>query len=58
VNASQVLGSIVMFGVLYVLLFILWIVVLNQEIQHGPDPLPDDEPGRSTPRDSLEAAVH
>lgn len=36
VNASQVLISIIMFGLIYCLLFVVWIVVLNGKIQHGP----------------------
>jgi cytochrome d ubiquinol oxidase subunit I len=51
VRADQVLGSIIMFGLIYALLFVLWIVILNHKIQHGPDPVPgedgdeDREPG-------------
>ena len=36
--ASQVLGSIVMFAVIYTLLFVLWIYLLNDKIQKGPEP--------------------
>ncbi|MCL4829973.1 MAG: cytochrome ubiquinol oxidase subunit I [Caldilinea sp.] len=35
----QVLISNVMFVVLYAILFVLFIFLLNQKIQHGPDPL-------------------
>jgi cytochrome d ubiquinol oxidase subunit I len=38
VTSGQVLSSIVMFGVIYLLLFVLWLFVLNKKIQHGPDP--------------------
>jgi len=38
VRAEQVLGSILMFGLIYGLLFVLWIVILNQKIQEGPEP--------------------
>jgi cytochrome d ubiquinol oxidase subunit I len=38
VTSGQVLGSIIMFGLIYVLLGTLWIFVLNRKIQHGPDP--------------------
>lgn len=38
VAAGQVLGSIIMFGVIYVLLFAVWIYVLNHKIHVGPDP--------------------
>ena len=37
VKAEQVLGSIIMFGLIYLLLFVLWIFLLNNKIQHGPD---------------------
>lgn len=37
VTAQQVLSSIIMFGLLYSLLFAIWIFVLNHKIQTGPD---------------------
>ena len=37
--ASQVMGSIVMFGVIYALLFAVWIFLLNDKIQKGPEPV-------------------
>ncbi len=37
VSAGQVLGSIVMFGLIYGLLFVLFVYLLNEKIQHGPD---------------------
>ncbi len=37
VVASQVLFSIIMFGVVYTFLFILFIYLLNEKIKHGPD---------------------
>jgi cytochrome d ubiquinol oxidase subunit I len=39
----QVLLSNLMFVVLYAILFILFIYLLNEKIQHGPDPLSDME---------------
>lgn len=36
VAADQVLTSIVMFGIVYLLLFVLWIFLLNRKIQAGP----------------------
>ncbi len=36
VQASQVLGSIIMFGFVYLCLFILFIYLLNEKIKHGP----------------------
>jgi cytochrome d ubiquinol oxidase subunit I len=39
VSASQTLNSIIMFGIIYLLLFLVWIYVLNDKIQHGPEPV-------------------
>ncbi len=36
--APQVLGSILMFAGIYALLFVLWIWLLNDKIQKGPEP--------------------
>lgn len=36
VTANQVFGSIVMFGIVYTLLFILFIYLLNEKFKHGP----------------------
>ena len=36
--APQVLGSIIMFAAIYALLFVLWIWLLNDKIQKGPEP--------------------
>ncbi len=49
VTAQQVLWSIIMFGMIYLLLFFVWIFVLNSKIKHGPDePEPGSEPGERT----------
>ena len=40
----QVAASVLMFVVLYALLFVLFIYLLNEKIQHGPDPLDDEVP--------------
>jgi cytochrome d ubiquinol oxidase subunit I len=37
VVASQVLGSILMFGAIYAMLFALWLFVLRRKIEQGPD---------------------
>ena len=37
VQADQVLFSLVMFTIVYVLLFGLFIYLLNKKIKHGPD---------------------
>jgi cytochrome bd ubiquinol oxidase subunit I len=37
VPAGQVIGSIFLFGLIYLMLFFVWVYVLNDKIQHGPD---------------------
>jgi len=37
VVANQVLGSIIMFIVVYALLFAVWVFVLDRKIKQGPD---------------------
>ena len=37
VTAGMVMTSILMFGAVYALLFFVWVYVLNEKIQHGPD---------------------
>jgi cytochrome d ubiquinol oxidase subunit I len=39
VTGGMVLSSIIMFGLIYAMLFIVWIYVLNNKIQHGPEPV-------------------
>jgi cytochrome d ubiquinol oxidase subunit I len=39
IGSEHVLGSIIMFGIIYALLFVLWIILLNNKIQHGPEPV-------------------
>jgi cytochrome bd-type quinol oxidase subunit 1 len=41
VKAHQVLSSIIMFGLVYMLLFVLWIFLLNKKIQEGPEAMTD-----------------
>ncbi|MGK5593806.1 MAG: cytochrome ubiquinol oxidase subunit I [Parachlamydiaceae bacterium] len=36
VTANQVFGSIIMFGIVYTFLFILFVYLLNEKFQHGP----------------------
>jgi cytochrome d ubiquinol oxidase subunit I len=36
VTAGQILGSLVMFSILYFLLFILFVYLLNEKFKHGP----------------------
>ena len=37
VTAEQVLSSIILFSIIYSLLFAVWVFVLNNKIQHGPE---------------------
>jgi cytochrome d ubiquinol oxidase subunit I len=37
VSSGEVLASIIMFGIVYALLFAVWVFVLNDKIQHGPE---------------------
>ncbi len=43
VKANQVLASLIGFGMIYLLLFILFLFLLNRKIQHGPEPLEESE---------------
>jgi cytochrome d ubiquinol oxidase subunit I len=36
VHANQILGSIIMFGIVYFFLFLLFIYLLNEKFKHGP----------------------
>ncbi len=45
----QVLLSNGMFVALYTILFVLFIYLLNEKIQHGPDPLEEETPVSSLP---------
>jgi cytochrome d ubiquinol oxidase subunit I len=45
VPAAQVLGSIVAFGVIYILLFVIWVYVVDRKIRLGPGPFLATEPG-------------
>jgi cytochrome bd ubiquinol oxidase subunit I len=54
VSAEQVLGSIIMFGLVYALLFVLWIFLLNHKIQAGPEPISDQ---RSDTQSVIDAAT-
>jgi cytochrome d ubiquinol oxidase subunit I len=51
VGANEVLGSLVMFGLIYALLFWVWVYVLNDKIRKGPKPV--QIPGRTTAENVL-----
>jgi cytochrome d ubiquinol oxidase subunit I len=43
VSANNVLISLILFGLIYLLLFILFVYLLNEKIQHGPEEVPVKE---------------
>lgn len=51
---SQVLGSIVMFAVIYAMLFAVWIYLLDDKIKKGPEPV--ILPGRTSAEAALDVA--
>jgi cytochrome d ubiquinol oxidase subunit I len=60
VPAEHVLGSIVLFTVIYLALLALWLVVMHEKIKHGPkDPetVRDSMPGRTSKEGLLTAAA-
>ena len=54
VTAGQTLASIILFGIIYALLFAVWLYVLNDKIHHGPDPV---HPPGETPSGTLAAVA-
>lgn len=44
VTANQVLGSLIMFGIVYLFLFIVFIYMLDKKIKHGPVDIDEDHP--------------
>lgn len=57
VTGPMVLSSILMFGAVYALLFAVWVFVMNEKIQHGPEPVAAAPPARTEPRRLLAAAA-
>jgi len=54
VEASQVLGSMIGFSLIYVSLLAVWLYVLDQKIRHGPEPV---DPATEGDRHSVLAAA-
>jgi cytochrome d ubiquinol oxidase subunit I len=54
VTGGQVLTSIVLFSVIYLMLFVIWVYVLHGKIRHGPEE-GEAPPPRTTPADFLTA---
>jgi cytochrome d ubiquinol oxidase subunit I len=57
VSAGQVLGSITMFGLIYALLFAIFLYLLNAKIQHGPELPAAAAPAGPTEHGYLDAAA-
>jgi len=57
VKAEHVLASLVMFTLIYVMLFGLFIYLLNKKIQHGPDVDTDQHEPSSRMNSSFSATV-
>lgn len=56
VRAEQVLASIIFFGLVYSLLFVLWLFLLNHKIQAGPEPVA--EPAATATTGLVDAATN
>ena len=59
VPAEQVLGSIIIFTLIYLALFAVWVVVLHGKISHGPEEPAalEKEPESTSGRELVEAAA-
>ncbi|MCA8960241.1 MAG: cytochrome ubiquinol oxidase subunit I [Planctomycetes bacterium] len=53
VGAAEVVTSIALFALIYGLLGAVWVFVLNEKIQHGPDPVGDVDDDAGDLRDAL-----
>jgi cytochrome bd ubiquinol oxidase subunit I len=56
VQADQVATSMVLFGLVYLLLFAVWVYVMHTKIQHGPDEDDKHEPQTTSPAQLMETA--
>ncbi len=45
VRAEQVLGSLILFSLIYLLLGAVWLFLLDRKIRQGPDPVPGEDAG-------------
>jgi cytochrome d ubiquinol oxidase subunit I len=55
VVGEQVLGSIVTFSLIYLLLFAIWVFVLDRKIRHGPEEEREEAPAVTPPGGLAEA---
>lgn len=58
VIAPEILTSIVLFGIIYLLLGAIWIFLLRREVMHGPEGIPLPEPIVEEPRPLETAPVY
>ncbi len=56
VRADHVATSIALFGLVYLLLFGVWVYVLNAKVQHGPDEDEAPKPATTSPAQLMETA--
>lgn len=57
VSAGEVAASSAMFGFIYTLLFLVWLYVMNDKIQHGPDEEPTSPPASASATKLLDVAA-
>lgn len=57
VTANQVLGSLIGFALIYLMLFVLFIYLLNKKIKHGPEALEGDDTTHANLKKGLETAT-
>jgi cytochrome d ubiquinol oxidase subunit I len=58
VPPAHILASMLMFGVVYALLFAVWVFVLNSKIVHGPDEIRTAAPAETTQTGLIEAVAN
>jgi cytochrome d ubiquinol oxidase subunit I len=46
VSAGQVLASIIMFAIIYIILFAMFIFLLDRKIKHGPEEIGEEDEGQ------------
>ncbi len=56
VTGDQVLTSIILFSLIYLMLFAIWVYVIHTKIQHGPEEAEPPPPAKTKPTELLEAA--
>jgi cytochrome d ubiquinol oxidase subunit I len=57
VTGDQVLTTIVLFSLIYLLLFVIWVYVIYGKIEHGPEEVAAEPPPTTKPEELLEVAT-